>query len=203
MRNISSNVARSTMPETAKGKTCTKCKMWRLLKFYYAQKRGRLGRSSRCKDCHRDWARVRHSLRPDRRKKNWQRWYAKNWKAYSQRRKAKRDADPAWHEAHRAKRKEWQRNNAAAIKERAVCRQFKILPEQYRALVKLQGNRCGICRKKILLCVDHDHTTGKVRGLLCRKCNSGVGILGDTKRVVKRAYAYLTEPPFNEIRKAA
>lgn len=41
--------------------------------------------------------------------------------------------------------------------------------------------------------VDHDHSTGKVRGLLCRKCNVAIGLL-DSQKLLERAAFYLTEP---------
>ena len=44
---------------------------------------------------------------------------------------------------------------------------------------------------KKALCVDHDHTTGEIRGLLCANCNLGLGALGDNVRSLKRALAYL------------
>lgn len=58
-----------------------------------------------------------------------------------------------------------------------------------------QGNVCAICSTDTPTekgwCVDHDHATGKVRGILCSKCNSGIGFLGDDPDTVKRALAYL------------
>lgn len=54
---------------------------------------------------------------------------------------------------------------------------FGITPEQYIEMLKSQGGRCAICRRepaKINLSVDHDHDTGKIRGLLCPPCNRSV-----------------------------
>lgn len=53
------------------------------------------------------------------------------------------------------------------------------------------SDECQICSKKENLCYDHDHTTGKFRGVLCRSCNSAIGQLGDTKEKLKKAYEYL------------
>jgi hypothetical protein len=52
---------------------------------------------------------------------------------------------------------------------------------------------CGIPETKVRgsLCIDHDHASGVVRGLLCRNCNSGMGKLGDSVDMLNRAIAYL------------
>ena len=66
--------------------------------------------------------------------------------------------------------------------------------EDYTALVLKQGDRCAICHKPDpvqALSVDHDHATGKVRGLLCNNCNRGIGMLGDNSEVMAAAAAYL------------
>src|SRR5262245_32129606 len=61
------------------------------------------------------------------------------------------------------------------------------------ALFARQGGLCAICRKpsKLRLCVDHCHVTGMIRGLLCRKCNAGLGCLGEDQRALVAALAYL------------
>src|SRR5882672_1575066 len=52
---------------------------------------------------------------------------------------------------------------------------------------------CGKpCSKK--LAADHDHATGKFRGWLCSRCNTGIGLLGDTLESVEAARAYLLRP---------
>lgn len=61
-----------------------------------------------------------------------------------------------------------------------------------------QGGGCGICggpsgRKQFEL--DHDHVTGKLRGLLCPRCNKGIGLLGDSAEGVRKALDYLTNSP--------
>lgn len=72
--------------------------------------------------------------------------------------------------------------------------------EQYVAMAEQQQGRCAICGKQPTgigragLVVDHDHTTGQVRGLLCSACNTGLGKLGDTAEALERALAYLRPP---------
>jgi len=59
-------------------------------------------------------------------------------------------------------------------------------------MLKQQGGVCAICKKKGRpLGVDHCHSTGKVRGILCGKCNSGLGFYDDDSDVMRAAAAYL------------
>ncbi len=53
--------------------------------------------------------------------------------------------------------------------------EYGLEPSEYEAMVELQDGRCAICRQARVLCVDHCHTTGTVRGLLCKSCNVTVG----------------------------
>lgn len=74
---------------------------------------------------------------------------------------------------------------------------YGITPTQYQAFYKDQNGVCAIClkpetSKRGWLHVDHHHLTGKVRGLLCGKCNSGIGLLGEDEKVLASAIQYLT-----------
>lgn len=57
------------------------------------------------------------------------------------------------------------------------------------------GRRCEICHAGGELCVDHDHHTGLVRGVLCHRCNKALGLLGDTVAGVRAALHYLMGAP--------
>lgn len=74
-------------------------------------------------------------------------------------------------------------------------KRYGLTPEAFAALLTEQGSRCAICRSLMVeeVIVDHDHETGRVRGLLCRPCNSGIGHLGDDPARVRAALAYLEE----------
>lgn len=83
-------------------------------------------------------------------------------------------------------------------KDKEIQRLFGIT---YNALVEKYGNSCGICGKSedaqfngraTRLCVDHDHTTGEVRGLLCRACNAWLGVYENHPGWFAKADAYLT-----------
>jgi hypothetical protein len=67
--------------------------------------------------------------------------------------------------------------------------------EEYEALLARQEEKCAICRKPCHtggnLSVDHDHDTGRVRGLLCRNCNRGIGLLQESPEILQAAIQYL------------
>lgn len=89
---------------------------------------------------------------------------------------------------------------AAKVNER-LLRVYGLQRAAYDALLRAQGGRCAVCRSdepgngrntaRAMWCVDHDHRTGKVRGLLCRGCNAGIGNLRDDPDILDAAAAYL------------
>lgn len=74
---------------------------------------------------------------------------------------------------------------------------YGVTPEAYDQMLEAQGGLCAICRTPSaggrfgVFVVDHCHTTGAVRGLLCAGCNSALGRFGDTSEGVQRAVDYL------------
>jgi hypothetical protein len=102
---------------------------------------------------------------------------------------------------HDAKYKYISRENPNHVK----CGQCRIAVEvkrygisfaEYETLLKLQGHVCAICKsperaKNGRLAVDHCHATGRVRGLLCRKCNTGIAFFHDKPEVLASAVSYL------------
>lgn len=63
---------------------------------------------------------------------------------------------------------------------------------EYKKLYKKQSGCCKICDLPFdVLCVDHNHDTGEVRGLLCSRCNRGLGCFKDDKKLLKSAIKYL------------
>ena len=69
---------------------------------------------------------------------------------------------------------------------------YGVCPEQWKELNR-QFPRCPICNYagENFPCIDHDHQTGAVRGLLCQRCNKGIGLLGDNIAGVQKALIYL------------
>lgn len=77
----------------------------------------------------------------------------------------------------------------------AKLRQYGLTAEDYDALLERQNGVCAICFKppkgKSRLSVDHDHVTGRVRGLLCGPCNCSIGLLNEDADVFQSAINYL------------
>lgn len=79
-------------------------------------------------------------------------------------------------------------------------RDYGITPEEYWAIYEYQGGFCYICRrangKTVRLCVDHDHVTGFIRGLLCKACNTFLGRQArDNWGAFVNGQTYLAQPP--------
>lgn len=72
---------------------------------------------------------------------------------------------------------------------------YGITQAEYDNILRLQHDRCAICGKldngERELCVDHDHNTGRIRGLLCLKCNLGVGYFLDNAFLMREAADYI------------
>ena len=71
---------------------------------------------------------------------------------------------------------------------------YGLTKEQYEKLMRQQDGKCRICRKPAVH-VDHNHKTGKVRGLLCKKCNLGLGLFNDDPEALRIAASYVESLP--------
>lgn len=82
-----------------------------------------------------------------------------------------------------------------SVKSAVLYKKYRITIEEYESLKAGCGFACEICSRPESagspLCVDHDHATGAIRGILCRHCNTGLGLLGDGIDGVARAARYL------------
>ena len=96
--------------------------------------------------------------------------------------------------------KKWRQENK--LRNRKLCREHVWkkhgwTPEMHKAALAAQKGVCAICKKRPtrkrlgrLFC-DHNHKTKEARGLLCGRCNAGIGFLQDSSLVLKSAAAYL------------
>lgn len=79
-----------------------------------------------------------------------------------------------------------------------LLHRYGITIDQYDDLIKFQDGRCALCpatiyspNKPVRLAVDHDNLTGAIRGLLCNKCNRGIGLLDHDIARLELAINYL------------
>ena len=101
-----------------------------------------------------------------------------------------------------AYQREYRAKNRRVAQDYERKRKFGLTPEEYGKMLLAQGNKCAICGneetatrldKTKSLAVDHDHKTGKVRGLLCCECNQGLGKFRDSREMLLSAARYLEQ----------
>jgi hypothetical protein len=99
--------------------------------------------------------------------------------------------DSSFKSCDKCREKDRDRMNTDANKRR--LRNYGLVEQDYVQLVERQNGNCAICGLHFdqPLHIDHCHETGKIRGLLCHKCNTGIGLLGDNVEIIRRALRYL------------
>lgn len=200
-------------------KKCRTCETTKPVDEFYRHPKSADGYMYECKDCNRAralrWAtehpdrhleamrrhaktdqykRTRQALRTRKRdqlRAQRQDWYGRNRDELNAKRRARRQNDPEFREAMNRRAREWTVKNRE--RRRQWQRQFLygLMPEQFDALMATQQGRCAICRDSADLHVDHDHNAGHVRGLLCDRCNHGLGHFRDSPTFLRSAAEYL------------
>lgn len=94
--------------------------------------------------------------------------------------------------------REYYQNNKDKSKDRMLRRNYGISLEEYNSMLEEQNGNCYVCGKhhtqqKNSLSVDHCHTTGAVRRLLCSNCNTSLGLLKENIESVKKLIRYIEE----------
>ena len=79
-----------------------------------------------------------------------------------------------------------------------LSRRYNISVAVYEALMEGCDRRCMICRRTeeecgTTLCIDHDHDTGKIKGVCCDFCNRGLGMFRDNPELLRRAAEYIED----------
>ena len=100
-----------------------------------------------------------------------------------------------------AQSKRWRKANpekyAASLRKHDLKRHYSLTPEQVKNIFTSQGYRCGACgstscgRRTGHWCIDHDHKTGRVRGILCNGCNMALGHAKDNPATLRLLADYL------------
>lgn len=85
-------------------------------------------------------------------------------------------------------------SNKEYVRNKWLKTAYGITIEDYDKLYTNQNGKCAICKNNFdLLMVDHEHSSGKIRGLLCDDCNQGIGRFKDNIDILKSAIFYLIE----------
>lgn len=94
-------------------------------------------------------------------------------------------------------KQEYRLKNIKRYQDRALVKAYGITLDQYNQMLNAQNSVCAVClyketsKRNTRLCVDHDHKTGKIRGLLCNRCNRSLGLLQDSPNVIKSLLEYI------------
>jgi Autographiviridae endonuclease VII len=159
-------------------KRCLHCDEAKPLTEFYVDRGARGGRRPECRSC-----------TAARRKA----WYEANRQREVDRVRAWQEANP---ERYAERQREYRESGRKAIANRKshLKRKYGLTVEQYEAMLDAQGGVCFICRETpgdLPLHVDHDHTTGDVRGLLCIRCNNALGLFQESPALFQAAADYL------------
>ena len=128
---------------------------------------------------------------------------AKMQKVYAERKDEIRDIQKSYSQSRAGQRRTfrtYQRDQIKRELKRKGLKGARYVParilelEEYEMMVEAQGGRCALCgdeQKGQRLSIDHDHATGKIRALLCVRCNMGLGQFRDSPTLLEQARLYL------------
>lgn len=134
--------------------------------------------------------------------------YMKEWNRRPENRARQKAARKRWHakpgvlEHLAAKKREQNATDKGKIQQHSRILKFHygITRKQYEEMLLAQQGLCAICHNPPSdfgryknLCVDHNHETGKIRGLLCGRCNLQIGAFEDDIQLLQKAIAYLVK----------
>jgi post-segregation antitoxin (ccd killing protein) len=160
---------------------CRVCGVSKPLTDFYRTAGGRDGHRTECKACNLAERAGRYRENPEPARERTKRWQRENPERY------------------RAKQREYVESGRKAIADRRsyLKRRFGLTIADYDEMLARQGGGCAICRtsppERGSLHVDHDHSTGDVRGLLCVACNNALGAFRDSPDVLATAAEYVAD----------
>jgi hypothetical protein len=172
----------------------------------------KLGFQYRCLECRRDKDRIYKLNNPDKHRASANRKRNEDRALY---REGLSDIEPRSNILAREDRKnnpekhlkwtsDYRKRTGQFRNTREVCRRLHTTPELYYEMLKQQENKCAICNEEetrksrtdgkiCALAIDHCHNTGKIRGLLCHGCNTGLGKFKDDINILLKAIQYLKQ----------
>lgn len=169
--------------ENPQMKLCPRCKNVLSKRQFFSENTSKDGVSFACRRCEskrKKEARLNNPELVEKHRANGRRWYKNN------------------KEHKNAQNKAWKENNPNKFREGNLKSRFGITIQDFNNQLVVQKNRCAVCgihadELTYYLSVDHCHKTGALRGLLCKKCNLGLGHFNDDIKILKAAVFYLEQ----------
>jgi len=153
-------------------KKCSTCQGIFKFSFFEKRKDSRDGYRGQCKNCRSKTYKKNADSRNKQRKK----WGEKNPDKLAE------------------YRKRYKLKNGRRVRNQHLVSTYGITIDQYESMLNDQNGKCWICKNSFkTLCVDHCHSTGRIRGLLCKNCNFGIGKFKDNIKNLENAIKYLTK----------
>lgn len=171
-------------------KTCSKCNELKPLTEYTKDSRNKDGRINVCNTCRRAAVKQARQENPER-----FRQYDKN--RYNSRKEWREQYVLKNREQINANKREWAKKNREKIQNTDRKRRYGVTKSVYKQTLVEQNNNCTICIKKLDLNkpravhTDHNHATGKFRGILCHNCNHILGHAKENIEILKLAIEYI------------
>jgi len=196
-------------------KVCNVCKQHKLHIEFCKNKASKDGLNYKCNNCNK-LARIKYLVNNKDKELKRHKLYKLNNKEKIK----KNDKLYRLNNKHKeyGRQKIWRKNNPQKVKDKgkrarmktdkskfknlSLLYKFGISLHEFELMVKKQSNLCAICNSQETLfdkrankirslVVDHDHRSGKIRGLLCGACNKGLGLFKDNSEIIKKASEYL------------
>lgn len=173
-------------------KKCGRCKGEKSIDSFYVDNHTKDRKSNYCKECVKvkvaEWVKKN----PEKNRTGKIKWLKEN-------KEKARITRNAWRMNNKEKvseyRKRWVAKYPDKDKNRRLLYSTGITLARFEEMLKAQGGVCAICfhvsEDGRQLCVDHCHKTGKIRGLLCSACNTGIGLMKDDVSLMENAIKYL------------
>lgn len=193
-------------------KECTVCKIVKPLEDFGKKASSKKdGRTSFCRVCkaHKDKEYCAIQQNKEKRNLNRKQYYEANkdkldkyredWRRINKEKKKEYDKIYRLANKERIKEAKKAQHDPLRIRERQLKRKYNISLDDYKKMLLEQDNKCWTCSKKAEdetgkgLVVDHNHSTGQVRGLLCSKCNTAIGLLQENPVILQKVSKYLQE----------
>lgn len=121
-------------------------------------------------------------------------WYHRNKDKVRERDRKRYSSDPVYRAKEIARGIKRIKNNPRIITDQRNKREYNLSRNQYDEMLINQNGRCAICLdafNRFEPYVDHDHVTGKTRELLCQHCNTAIGMVRESTRILENIILYL------------